>query len=672
MTFLKDRDKVNALNILSEQFYFNWIHSDSALKYSAIAYQHALSIHYNSGAASSLITRAGIEGRLLGHPRVMQEYSHQAIEVLSKENDPINTSRAYYALALAMAFQGKYDEAQNAAITARKIAVTSNEKSCLGWADQAIGFIYMIEGDYWKSFENLIEAQEIGQATKDSFLTSTSLAFIARSFNRTGDPKKAIEYYHKSLKFATPLLLLWPHVEDMANAFLQLKQYDSALYYHEQHIRNLERLTTDPVVQKKFIVFSLGFSADVDLANKEYDIVISALLPEIDVLRENMDIAPYMQALVTLTKAYYGKRNYSRSMVYAQELFQIASRSANKQFLKDANQLLYTLYESLHQTDESYFYLKGYTTLKDSMQTAQFAARTALYLAEAEAGNRISLLKKDKEINEQRLALNDKELHEQEQLKNFLVLSLIVLFLLSAVIIRNIFLKRKNEKLQNEQVQLSLNRKAAQLEMQALRSQMSPHFIFNCLSAIDNLIQTNQSDKATLYLSRFARMIRSVLDSSKYNLVPFQKDFDTLKLYLELEQFRCNNKFNFDLKVDQELLNGDFMVPPLIIQPFVENAIHHGLLNKQDNNRELHVSVELTDQHITYSVTDNGVGRKRAAKLKEMNRPEHVSYGIDITRERIHLHNKIRFANDILITDLEHDGMASGTRAVVKIDSIES
>ena len=93
--------------------------------------------------------------------------------------------------------------------------------------------------------------------------------------------------------------------------------------------------------------------------------------------------------------------------------------------------------------------------------------------------------------------------------------------------------------------------------MQALRAQMNPHFIFNCLSAIDDLIQTTQPDKATAYLARFASLIRGVLDSSKNNLVPFDRDFETLRLYLELEQFRCNNKFRYELKADKELLDGD-------------------------------------------------------------------------------------------------------------------
>ena len=163
----------------------------------------------------------------------------------------------------------------------------------------------------------------------------------------------------------------------------------------------------------------------------------------------------------------------------------------------------------------------------------------------------------------------------------------VLAILFSIMIASNLVLKRKNEKLRNEREQSALRHKTLELEMQALRAQMNPHFIFNCLSAIDNLIQTNQPDKATTCLSRFAKLVRDVLDSSKSNLVPFEKDFATLKLYLELERFRCNNKFNYDLNAEDILLLGDFKVPPLIIQPFVENAIHHGLLNKQDGDRYL-------------------------------------------------------------------------------------
>jgi sensor histidine kinase YesM len=213
-----------------------------------------------------------------------------------------------------------------------------------------------------------------------------------------------------------------------------------------------------------------------------------------------------------------------------------------------------------------------------------------------------------------------------------------------------------------------MKQKLAETEMMALRAQMNPHFIFNCLSAIDNLMQTNQADKATTYLTRFARLIRSLLEHSKHNVVSFHRDLETLQLYLQLEQFRAGNKFSYSLDVDQELIDGDYKVPPLIVQPFVENAIQHGLLNKEAGERTLKIRAGLaSDRCIEYIVEDNGVGRARAQEIKQRNRPEHISYGIQITMERLQLYNGSAIPADLTITDLLTDGAVSGTRVEIRI-----
>jgi len=210
-----------------------------------------------------------------------------------------------------------------------------------------------------------------------------------------------------------------------------------------------------------------------------------------------------------------------------------------------------------------------------------------------------------------------------------------------------------------------LKQKIAETEMMALRAQMNPHFIFNCLNAIDNLVQTNQKEKATTYLARFAKLIRSVLDSSKNNVVPFQNDYESLQLYLQMEQFRCNNKFTYEITADDELLQSDYKLPPLIVQPFVENAIHHGLLNKEQGERNLKVAATLENDHIKYTVTDNGVGRARAAQIKELNKPGQQSYGVEITADRLHLYNQNTKSKDIVITDLSVNGQPAGTRVEI-------
>ena len=224
------------------------------------------------------------------------------------------------------------------------------------------------------------------------------------------------------------------------------------------------------------------------------------------------------------------------------------------------------------------------------------------------------------------------------------------------------------QSLQQSKIEMySMNEQLLKAKLEALRSQMNPHFIFNSLNAIDNLIQTNQKDKATTYLARFAKLIRNVLDSSKNDVVAFQKDYETLQLYLQMEQFRCSDKFSYELFADDELLHSDYKVPALIAQPFVENAIHHGLLNKQSGERRLTISVTLETDCIKYTVCDNGVGRAKAQQLKAINKPEHISYGIDITKERIQLYNQNEANNSVTITDIFENGEPSGTMVEIRV-----
>jgi tetratricopeptide (TPR) repeat protein len=664
--------EVNALNALATEFYFYWVHSDSALKYAGLSYKKATEMNYNTGQVDALCIQAGVMGRLLGKPIEMADYARQAVTLAEKNKNLKSLSKAYYYLGVAKTIQGQYELANEPFEKARQFAIKANDKFSLGWAEQGIGFMHFKSSKFWKSFEHLIEAQQIGREINDSVLTTLSLVIIARTFNVVGDHQKALDYYHHAFRYSMPFIRLWSHHEDMAYAHLQLKQYDSALYYQRLNNYDLEHMTTDLKVRKKFMPFSVGYSIDIQLGQKKYDSVLMQMLPVIEKLRQSHDVIPFMQALMAVAKAYKEKGDYRKALHYTRDLYEATRLYPSKRLRKDAYEMLASVFEKLDQADSAYFYFKQYTTLNDSLETVQYAGRTALYLAASEGENKIRLLEKDREINQQQLALNKKKLQKESGLRNLLLVSLAVLVALSFLLFRNITLKRKNEKLRSEKEQSALKRKTLELEMQALRAQMNPHFIFNCLSAIDNLIQTNQADRATSYLARFARLIRGVLDSSKNNVVPFQKDFETLRLYLEMEQFRCNNKFSFDLKADEELLSGDYKIPPLIIQPFIENAIHHGLLNKHDNNRRLEVDAQLQGEQIIFSVFDNGIGRKNAAIIKERNKPGQQSYGIAITTERIHLHNKSSNGTDVEILDLEEAGVGSGTQAIIRINNPET
>jgi hypothetical protein len=227
-----------------------------------------------------------------------------------------------------------------------------------------------------------------------------------------------------------------------------------------------------------------------------------------------------------------------------------------------------------------------------------------------------------------------------------------------------LLIRRRIQSIRHE---AEMKRQIAETEMIALRSQMNPHFIFNCLNSIDNLMQNNEKQKATSYLARFAKLIRAILENSKQEQIPVWKDIETLKLYLELELLRCDHAFTYTLNIADELWEGDYKIPPLVIQPFVENSIQHGLLNKVDAPRKLTINGELIDGYIHFSVVDNGIGRAQAEKLRQFNKTDSKSLGIQITRDRLNLLNRNGIHESVRITDLVNaNNEAAGTKVDIQ------
>jgi|GEM_PF-3129605 Putative regulator of cell autolysis len=220
------------------------------------------------------------------------------------------------------------------------------------------------------------------------------------------------------------------------------------------------------------------------------------------------------------------------------------------------------------------------------------------------------------------------------------------------------FMKRRIDHIR---FKAQMEQRITETEMKALRAQMNPHFIFNCINNIDALVQSNDRYNATVYLNKFAKLLRNVLDSSQQRTVSLSKDMETLELYVSLEQLRDKGKYEVSIRVDKNLLNGDFQVPPLIIQPLVENAIVHGLRKKREADGKLEISVSGQHPFVKYVIEDNGVGRN--APIVNQNKG-HRSYGTQMSSDRI------RFFNDedkasIVIIDKEENGIATGTKVEV-------
>jgi ligand-binding sensor domain-containing protein/putative methionine-R-sulfoxide reductase with GAF domain len=206
----------------------------------------------------------------------------------------------------------------------------------------------------------------------------------------------------------------------------------------------------------------------------------------------------------------------------------------------------------------------------------------------------------------------------------------------------------------------------------ALRAQMNPHFIFNCLNSINSFILDNHQDTASRYLIKFAKLIRLILENSNSKFIPLQSELDALKLYIEMESLRFETKFTWEVLVDEDVAAHHIMVPPLILQPFVENAIWHGLLHKSGPGT-LVVAVTQPENTLICTITDNGVGRDASREFKSASLNQKQSLGLKLTQERLALmHEQEKKKFKVEIIDLfDAGGVAAGTQVIIEMELSE-
>jgi LytS/YehU family sensor histidine kinase len=215
------------------------------------------------------------------------------------------------------------------------------------------------------------------------------------------------------------------------------------------------------------------------------------------------------------------------------------------------------------------------------------------------------------------------------------------------------------ESRQNRSLQL------AQSELKAIRSQMNPHFIFNCMTAIDALIATGQSRKASAYLAKFSKLVRQVLQLSEKQLISLADELNTLKLYLQLEQLRMQDAFDFSFEI-AEGLEEMVEIPPMLLQPFLENAIIHGLKPSLKPQKQIHVSAGKEAGKVIFNIEDNGVGR-RPGNINPGK--HHTSMGIKLTGDRLKMMEQVLpMKTNYFYTDLfDNGGTPSGTRVTIEL-----
>ena len=397
------------------------------------------------------------------------------------------------------------------------------------------------------------------------------------------------------------------------------------------------------------------------LETLEDEAIDEVLLDEEPHVSENKSKITKSRAKLDLGNAYLKQNKLNEAIPLLEESAADAEKDNDIETQKDAVEKLSEAYVSLGDDDKALTNYKKYVSLVDVLykqKEKEISDVLNLNRSLSEKQNRITSLEKDRELSESKFKLYQTENQltvENDRRQKLTIYGLLIGLVL---LLFSLFWMIRS----NRQRKLSNNL----LALKSLRTQMNPHFIFNALNSVNSFIAKNDERTANRYLTDFSTLMRSVLVNSEEDFIPLEKEIELLELYLKLEHSRFQDKFDYDLIVDSEIDLDLFEIPPMLLQPYVENAVWHGLRYK-DEKGFLKVELKKKDEKtINIKISDNGIGRKKSKELKTDHQKKQQSKGMQNIKQRIAILNKMyQDKVDVSITDMYGD--ETGTKVILTL-----
>jgi tetratricopeptide (TPR) repeat protein len=681
---VKDTARINYLNNLSRTIIYSAYPQkakvDWAYPYVEMAYNESKQSGFKTGTAKALMRFCQMSIYVfitnvrskIDNGSTMNKFKLQVTELLdvAKEiNDPEILGVAYDYESDYFGRSKRVDDQLNAQKNAVHWYKKAGNDSKECETNLNISYTYLELGEFENAFEYCNRSLELAKKLVKSRVNEDNdiwlqLSYINVSdlYKIAGDYETAMRLLRESRQFhlTEKSKSTWGMEAELAGLFLASGQYDSALHYLKPVMQSRKLSYQWPAVALAYLK-----SNNIDSALKYYNLAIDSMekrgmVPAV--------VAGLRQCYFGRASIFYQQKKYNDALKFARKSLVMEQRRTSKLERADIYELMSDAFHKLGNNDSAYLYLVKHNELKNSLLTRQFLWRLNNYkqlVQDERKTSQFNLLNKDNQLKEQKL-------RQQVILKNGLIIGLLLVLLLGVFVFRSLILKRKNEKLRMQKDfelrQLENDKKQAELEMQALRAQMNPHFIFNCLSSINRFILKNESKVASNYLTRFSRLMRMVLMNSQKPLIALESELEMLGLYLEMERLRFKNSFDYGITFLNAVDPDNIFIPPLLLQPFCENAIWHGLMHKEGPGR-LDIELRIEDNILNCVITDNGVGREKAEEMNSRTAEREKSMGLKITKERLALFNREKEMHTFYeIEDLkDENGNAAGTKVTLKI-----
>jgi len=497
---------------------------------------------------------------------------------------------------------------------------------------------------YQYSFSNPYKALEyyhkaLGLMEKDKDLQSLGWGIyggIGTLYYEQEEYGKALEQFKKVLHNDKNLELT--ATANIANIFGSLNQLDSAIYYYKKAL-NLEQVTNNPTYKANLysnlsLIYSQADQLDAALASAENSI---GLIEQYGI--EFVRPTAYANA----SMAYLGNKDYVNAELYANKALQVSEAQGNVFLQKSAWGTLADVYSAKGEFSKALEAYTKFSVLKDSLNNQN---------------RRVEINRSQLEFEfEKERTIAQAEIDRQSTIKTASLLG--GGGLLAASVLGFVLYKRRRDVLEQKK-DAEFRALVADTELKALRAQMNPHFIFNALNSIGDYILKNNNETALEYLTKFAKLMRMVLENSENKSIPLEEDLKFLELYLQVEAKRQPGKFSYHIQVDEALEVENTLVPPLLLQPFIENSIWHGFRDR-DGMGQIQITINENQDMLICSIEDNGRGIEHTANGNESKK----SFGVAITENRLKILNKQKNKEGRLqVIDL---GEQKGTRVEISL-----
>lgn len=593
----------------------------------------------------------------------------KSIDFITRSISELGTRGNKKELAQSLTSLGEvyqYYQQYDLAITSFKDAQDANKTTRTALL---LGRTYLLNKEFENAEATLTPLLEVKQMVP--YQRTQLYESLGDTYNGLNRIDKAVSFYNEGLKVAKKNQIS-PKMTDLnskiADAYAKDDRAIEAEGFYNNSLQLAREQAPQRAIQEKEKVADFynkknRYDEEIQLRKRTLNELNSLPAPIVEqkLSITGLDSITSQRINYKIANAYIAQDKFEEAIPYLERSIVEADRDDDLIVQKDATRKLSEVYETKGDFTKAFSTYQEYVAVVDTLyiRKEQEISRAARFNREISSKqSRITGLEQERELSQSKydLAVTEQQLvQESFKRQQWIIYSLLVGLILMGLATFFFYRSNQQQKLANNL-----------LALKSLRSQMNPHFIFNALNSVNNYIAKSDERSANRFLSEFSTLMRSVLENSEEDFIPLTKELELLELYVKLEHSRFPEKFDYKLIIDEDVEVDAFQIPPMLLQPYIENAIWHGLRYKEEKGY-LKIHLKHRDKEsIEITISDNGIGRKKSSKLKTQNQRKQKSKGMGNIKKRVAILNDMyKDRVDVTISDLETHG--SGTKVTLTL-----